>query len=78
MYAILSVLLIGALWVLLAGSLARVVRELMRRDLQRVARSWASDLGRLDFNLPRNLDHPLGRQVESIDDLGRVTVKKGE
>ena len=74
----LPVLLFAGLWALFAGALASVVRELMRRDLQRISRTWAAGLPALDLDLSRNLDHPLGRQVESIDDFGRVSIKKRE
>lgn len=80
-FALSALLLCMFLGLLIAG-LVSVLREMLARDFRPAqvpepARRAARRM-RLDFDLTRDLDDPLRRQVEPIDDLRGVAVQKGE
>jgi hypothetical protein len=80
MHFVFSALLLCAFVVLLLTGLASVLRDLLSRDFRplRVARAAGDQHSRtpasLDLDLSCDLDHPLRRQVEPIDDLRRVPI----
>jgi hypothetical protein len=73
MHLLLSFLTIGAFFVLIIGGLASVLRDMLLRE-------WpvSPAAGTLNLDLPRDLDHPIRRQVEPVDDFGGIAVQKSE
>lgn len=71
MKVLLSLLLICSFFVLLLGGLLSVLRDMMRRD-------WVGGRAAeaLDFDLSRDFDHSLRREIEPVDNLCRVAVEK--
>jgi hypothetical protein len=73
MHFLLSFLTICAFFVLIIAGLISVLRDMLMRE-------WpvAPAAGTLNLDLSRDLDHPLRRQVEPVDDFGGIAVEKSE
>lgn len=70
MHFLLSLTLICSFFILVIAGLISVLRDMLSRD--------PLVPGSLNLDLPRDLNHPLRRQVEAVDDLRGIAVQEGE
>lgn len=70
MHFLLSLVLISSFFILIIAGLISVLRDMLGRE--------GFEPGSLNLDLPRDLNHPLRRQVEAVDDLRGIAVQEGE